>query len=490
MGETEKTLPFKPGKRPFDEREATRLRRRSAELKKFAVDFMLPVAIGAVAALMLRYLVLPLFPTKGLWGGVRARLCERDSIPVVCMFLLFWHLSHVLIRYFLRILPEVRIFADDPIPAGANELGDKDLQAIAHRSVEIERQRGTSILTKRILLAVARLGIKRDTAELGDLLRQRADADRYRTANAYAIPGYIVWAIPILGFVGTVLGIGEAVIGLRASVGVGELNDLGKLGREIGKVCDGLGIAFDTTLVALVMSIVALGVQTLISHKEERLLADVEDYLTYRLQSRIKSESEDSRMDDVMRVAVAKLIDIQENMDRQAGERASVTMQAMLNAQESIHNTMTLMPQMLEQAGSSSASKVGEAMQNQMDLSERIVNTLESGAAQLSARMADDFREAAVTLGASMKEVADSLARVFEAGDKLAALQVVLQDSLDQLARVRGLSDTMAEVRDTLGRMHHVLEKLDRPIPLTFTLGGLAVGPQGEEPPTGEDSGV
>lgn len=488
MGDTERTIPFKRGKGPLDEREATRLRRRSAAARRFAIDFGVPVVLGLVGMVVARWMLLPLLPGEGLSGTIREKLCERGKIPVVCMFLLFWHLSYTLIRYCLRILPEFRVFGDDPIPAGANELADKDLETIAHRAVAIERERGGSILTKRILLAVARLGIKRDTAELGDLLRQRADADRYRTANAYAIPGFIVWAIPILGFVGTVLGIGLAVSGLKASLG--NVDDLTALTAELSNVTDKLGLAFDTTLVALVMSIVALLVQTLTSQKEERMLADVEDYLTYRLQSRIKSETEESRMDDVMRTAIAKLIDIQENMDKRAGERASVTMQAMMNAQESIHNTITLMPQMLEESSASGASRIGEAMQNQLVLSERIVSNLERGAAQLSDRMGDDFREVAVTLGESMKDVAGSLAQVFQAGDKLAALQVVLQDSLDQLARVRGMSDTMAEVRDTLVKLRPLLEKFDRPIPLTFTVGGVAVNPLGQGPTSGGSVGV
>ncbi len=185
MAATQNTIPEQRGLSPEACKTGALKGKRVASAKQFGVDFVLPMAIGIVGTLILYKLVLPMFPAEGegFLRSIREKLAERESIPVVCTFLLFWHLGYVLVRYFVRVRPEFRVFAHDPISAGANELGDRELHEIAQKAVLIEQHQGGSILTKRILLAVARLGIKRDTAELGDLLRQRADADRYRTSN-------------------------------------------------------------------------------------------------------------------------------------------------------------------------------------------------------------------------------------------------------------------------------------------------------------------
>ncbi len=232
---------------------------------------------------------------------------------------------------------------------------------------------------------------------------------------------------------------------------LGNVNDISALSGELSKVTENLGVAFDTTLVALVMSIIALLVQTLVAQKEERLLADIEDYLTYRLQSRIRSEDEESRLDDVMRTALAKLIELEEKIHAEAGERAQMGMQSMMSAQESINNTMTLMPQMLDQAADSSAAKLGESMQR----------------------------------------VASQLENIVGAGDRLATLQTAMQENLEQIAHVQGMTNTMTEVRDVMSKLTPILAKLDRPIPLTFSLGGMVVAPDSRStPPLGGSAGV
>jgi hypothetical protein len=98
-----------------------------------------------------------------------------------------------------------------------------------------------------------------------------------RSTESYLMPRYINWAIPILGFIGTVLGISLASDGIRMIISSAE--GLSKLSGDLGQAIAPLGIAFDTTLIALSLSVVLTLIQTLVQRQEERLLADLEAQL-------------------------------------------------------------------------------------------------------------------------------------------------------------------------------------------------------------------
>lgn len=92
-----------------------------------------------------------------------------------------------------------------------------------------------------------RLGFEaesRDTVrdDVGWYLDQRRQA---RSAS----PTFAVWLLPVLGFIGTVVGISDAIEGLEKS-GAG-----GDAARDFSAVFAGLHVAFDTTLVGLVLAI-------------------------------------------------------------------------------------------------------------------------------------------------------------------------------------------------------------------------------------------
>ncbi len=99
-----------------------------------------------------------------------------------------------------------------------------------------------------------------------------------RHEESYLIPRYISWAVPILGFIGTVLGISLAADGIRRLIA--SESGLSSLSSDLGAAIAPLGIAFDTTLVALSLSVVLTLVLSLVQRGEERMLS----YLEWRLR--------------------------------------------------------------------------------------------------------------------------------------------------------------------------------------------------------------
>lgn len=100
-----------------------------------------------------------------------------------------------------------------------------------------------------------------------------------RHEESYLVPRYISWAVPILGFIGTVLGISLAADGIRRIIA--SESGLAGLSSDLGAAISPLGIAFDTTLIALSLSLVLTLVLSLVQRGEERTLT----YLEWRLRA-------------------------------------------------------------------------------------------------------------------------------------------------------------------------------------------------------------
>lgn len=297
------------------------------------------------------------------------------------------------------------------LPTGTNEITDYDLQVIGHNaSIVDNRYDGGTLLTRRLLLAVAHLQIRRDITELGDLLRRRAEADRSRAGNAYAIPNFIFWAIPILGFIGTVLGIGTAVAGLKGGFG-GDTLKATDLAKTLEGVTGNLGVAFDTTLVALLMSMIAYLTQTLVKQQESQLLADVEDYLTYRLQSRIKTETSEDRMESIMRDALTEMTGIQQVLTVENQKNSRLTMQTMMNTQQTLKIAIEKFPEMLAQATETSAKVLEDTTKKGSQLLEQAATTGESMTEDMRKRMREMVKE----LGEEIHEAFAGVSRSLDA---------------------------------------------------------------------------
>ena len=114
----------------------------------------------------------------------------------------------------------------------------------------------------------------RGLAEGGDRLEESLQLLWRRYEESYLLPRYIGWAVPILGFIGTVLGISLAADGIRRIISSDAR--LSSLSSDLGGAIAPLGIAFDTTLIALSLSVVLTLLLSLVQRGEERTLAALE----------------------------------------------------------------------------------------------------------------------------------------------------------------------------------------------------------------------
>ncbi|KJF97114.1 MotA/TolQ/ExbB proton channel family protein [Photobacterium leiognathi] len=90
----------------------------------------------------------------------------------------------------------------------------------------------------------------------------------------FQIPNFINWAIPILGFIGTVLGISLSSSSIQKLMSIdGSINDIS---QGISQAIAPLGIAFDTTLIALTLGIVSTFFTMISSNSNYKFISELE----------------------------------------------------------------------------------------------------------------------------------------------------------------------------------------------------------------------
>ena len=139
------------------------------------------------------------------------------------------------------------------------------------------RLQGT-VLVSRVASALDFLARRGSAADLDDQMRDLADADRDALEGSYALIRFITWAIPILGFLGTVLGITGAIAGVTPE----------RLEQDLNSVTDGLALAFDSTALALGLTMLTMFLTYLVERLEEGVLESVDRYAARHLAHRFE----------------------------------------------------------------------------------------------------------------------------------------------------------------------------------------------------------
>jgi biopolymer transport protein ExbB/TolQ len=141
------------------------------------------------------------------------------------------------------------------------------------RALQSLPERVRSMLLPRVLLAALdRFGSTRNVQDVSSVANSVCEAEGERLESELAMIRYIAWAIPSLGFIGTVRGIGQALAEAHRAVQ-----------GDISGVTANLGLAFNSTLVALLISMVVMFVVHLLQLSQERLVLDTEVYVERNL---------------------------------------------------------------------------------------------------------------------------------------------------------------------------------------------------------------
>lgn len=135
-----------------------------------------------------------------------------------------------------------------------------------------------SVLPRVLAAALKRFGATGNVQDASQTVHNSCESENNRLDAELSILRFSVWVTPAIGFVGTVRGIGLALQGAELAVK-----------GDTTAVTSGLGISFNSTLVALTLSIVLMYVLYEVQLAQERLVLDAENYAEEELISRLHS---------------------------------------------------------------------------------------------------------------------------------------------------------------------------------------------------------
>lgn len=218
----------------------------------FLISLLLTVGFYTVVILVLQSLP----QTKWL----ASMFLDRGPTPYPTMLLFFWAVTILFFKWRKTVLQQ-QALALPVMPQQPDfELTPATARSVRERMSVMVDNPHHFVLLNRIDLALANLHNIGHAADVATILKIQAENDEAQVASSYGLVQGFIWSIPVLGFIGTVLGLGQAIGAFATTLQSGAGMD--SIRSSLQMVTGGLGTAFDTTLIALVC---ALALQLMVS---------------------------------------------------------------------------------------------------------------------------------------------------------------------------------------------------------------------------------
>lgn len=133
------------------------------------------------------------------------------------------------------------------------------------------------VLTQLILMVCSKFRSNKSTSESLEVLTAQVKINREMDDSDQSLIRYVLWAIPSVGFIGTVIGIAQSLGAVKQNMS----------GDDLVMVTSALNVAFDTTLLALFLSLILMFMYHRIQERVEKFHSRSEQYVLENLINRI-----------------------------------------------------------------------------------------------------------------------------------------------------------------------------------------------------------
>ena len=201
----------------------------------------------------------------------------RDYEQEACFVLMFWALALMAYKS-LRVFREGSLLQEDLIPLAEDmRILPEDTRRLSRHLQALPDARRRALLPRALLVGLQRFDATGSIQDVAGAIQFCCTAEAERLDSELSMIRYIAWAIPSIGFIGTVRGIGEALGQAYKAVE-----------GDIFGVTRSLGVAFNSTLIALLISIVLMFLLHQLQHQQERYVLNTEAYCEEKLTRHLR----------------------------------------------------------------------------------------------------------------------------------------------------------------------------------------------------------
>ena len=141
-----------------------------------------------------------------------------------------------------------------------------------------------SLMVNRIRKALELFEVRQSRSDVREMMASQSEIDSARIGGSYTLLRAFLWGIPLLGFIGTVVGLSQAIGGMNFA----NVEDVGKIVGSINNVTSGLGTAFDATLLGLVLALTLNFPLNALAKQEDDNLHTIDAFCNEVLLPRLK----------------------------------------------------------------------------------------------------------------------------------------------------------------------------------------------------------
>ncbi len=199
----------------------------------------------------------------------------KDYEQEICFMLMLWGCFLIGTNY-QQILKTKYLFSVDLIEDKDSDTLDVN-NIIDRLDKQIPEDCLSSPLVQTLRSSLWRYGATNNVQNLSDAIDSNLESLAIRQDAENTMIRYLIWAIPSIGFIGTVRGIGQALSQADKA-----------LAGDISGMTDSLGLAFNSTLVALLISILLMFLFHQLQRLQDNQILDIQTYCEKYLLRRIK----------------------------------------------------------------------------------------------------------------------------------------------------------------------------------------------------------
>ncbi|MDS3859644.1 MotA/TolQ/ExbB proton channel family protein [Thermosynechococcaceae cyanobacterium BACA0444] len=378
--------------------------------------------------------------------------------PVVILFALLVAIFTLL--KWMRVLVEERALRQAWIPGNFPIQSPTDEQLWDFQQTLSKRRAVLPIRCARILGAYMQGQTREAAAEMA--LDDGAAASA-ASESSYTLPRVLVWAIPLLGFIGTVVGISQAVDGFSRFLQAAQ--EVDQIKEGIGSVTTGLAVAFDTTLLALVLSVLVMIPLVMVERLESQLLLNMDSYINDFVLGRISGTGAETAgpslgveelrqtVQEVLRAELPgleeKIVPLPEKLETVLNQFGRLS-QALANDRKQFLATLT------------------ETQETQAQALEQLLAQFHHQGALLLETMQQGQVEASSKITSQAAEVAQVLAQTNQILQQRLEVITSLDGALKTLADTGSLQGVLKDLEVTLIQLQPTLQQLSQPRRVTL----------------------
>lgn len=192
--------------------------------------------------------------------------------PETCVIFAFWAFA-IMGRKTVHITRNRKLLETDVLHLSEGmRILPEDTREYARQVEALPQTQRWQLLPRALTAALQRFAATRNITDVSTAARAVCEAESDRLDSELSMVRFVAWSIPAIGFIGTVRGIGQSLQQAHRAVE-----------GDVSGVVAGLGVSFNSTLVALSLSILVMFMLHQIQLRQERLVLDIEEYLDERV---------------------------------------------------------------------------------------------------------------------------------------------------------------------------------------------------------------